>query len=173
MTELSREERERQIRELHVRHSGLFALSAIARHHNLPLDMQQLMHDHAVGENDITRRELISFAGKHSLKAKCVSLKWQRFEKIAPVLPCILEKKNGHYAILCGLRKAQSKEGEEPASVKEFEAALVDTEKQLENPTENFCFINREQYGELFTGKAILIKRIYALTDEDQPFGLR
>ena len=173
MTELSREERERQIRELHVRHSGLFALSAIARHHNLPLDMQQLMHDHAVGENELTRREIMSIAGKHSLKAKCISLKWSRFEKITSVFPCILEKKNGHYAILCGLRKAQPKEGEEPANVKEFEAALVDTEKQLENPTENFSFITREQYGELFTGKTILLKRVYSLTDEDQPFGLR
>ncbi len=173
MTELSREERERQIRELHVRHSGLFALSAIARHHNLPLDMQQLMHDHAVGENELTRREIMSIAGKHSLKAKCISLKWSRFEKITSVLPCILEKKNGHYAILCGLRKAQPKEGEEAADVKEFEAALVDTEKQLETPTENFSFLTREQYGELFTGKAILIKRVYSLTDEDQPFGLR
>ncbi|MBR4220332.1 MAG: hypothetical protein IKR81_04195, partial [Victivallales bacterium] len=100
MTELSREERERQIRELHVRHSGLFALSAIARHHSLPLDMQQLMHDHAVGENELTTRELISIAGKHSLKAKCLSLKWNKFEKVASVFPCILEKKNGHYAIL-------------------------------------------------------------------------
>ncbi|MBP5638832.1 MAG: peptidase domain-containing ABC transporter [Victivallales bacterium] len=179
MSEIEEKEaKEREIREQRVRHSGFFALNAIARHHGLPLDMQQLMHEHAAGENDLTPRELVSIAGKHSLKAKCISLKWNKISRINAVLPCILEKKDGHFAILCGIRQpkpaAENEDAKESEEEKqEAELALVDPQRQLEQPTENFCFVKRSDYDEAFTGKAILLKRVYSIMDEEQPFGLR
>ena len=228
------EQREHDVYEMRIRHSGLFALTAIAKHHQLPMDMAQVMHDNAVGEKDLTIREIIRIAGKNSLKAKKTKIKWSKLEKYQHVFPCIAEKKDGHYVIMCGLREqpqAQPKapepppaqpvpeaesskppalppaeaneakpEGQPPEEVREraeekpqnapkqevpkqekpakskkpvMELALVDPEWQKEHPTDNFNFIGRKEFEETLTGTCILLKRIYHITDEDQPFGLR
>ncbi len=222
---------EQDFREMRIRHSALFALTAIAKHHQLPMDMAQVMHDNAVGEKDLTIREIINIAGKNSLKAKKTKIKWSKLEKYQHVFPCIAEKKDGHYVIMCGMRqqppprkapvptaeplpeadaakpaelppadaekqetppKADSQmtkekpqetaekpqetaQQEKPSESKKpvIELALVDPEWQREHPTDNFNFISREEYEETLTGTCILLKRIYHITDEDQPFGLR
>ena len=228
---------EKDVFEMRVRHSGLFALTAIAKHHQLPMDMAQVMHDNAVGEKDLTIREIINIAGKNSLKAKKTKIKWSKLEKYQHVFPCIAEKKDGHYVILCGLRQqpqtlpkkaepvaaeplpeadedksaqlppASDADGvkeenqtapdgqkaaeepkeaqpaaEKPAETVEqpvenkkpvMELAVVDPEWQKEHPTDNFNFIGSEEFEETLTGTCILLKRIYHITDEEQPFGLR
>ena len=63
MTENNTEQHQQDVFEMRIRHSGLFALTAIAKHHQLPMDMAQLMHDNAVGEKDLTIREIIRIAG--------------------------------------------------------------------------------------------------------------
>ena len=228
MTENNTEQHQQDVFEMRIRHSGLFALTAIAKHHQLPMDMAQLMHDNAVGEKDLTIREIIRIAGKNSLKAKKTKIKWSKLEKYQHVFPCIAEKNDGHYVIMCGLRQqppppkkepepaaaplpesdvpkpaqlppAESDEAKQavqpPAEAQEkvpekpleepkqekpeenkkpvMELALVDPEWQKEHPTDNFNFIGRKEFEENFTGNCILLKRIYHITDEDQPFGLR
>ena len=164
-------------------HSGLFALCAIGRHHQLDLDMRQLLHDHAVGGTELTLRELAHIAGLHELKAKRVDVSWKKCSSFAPVFPCLALKKDGHYAILCGLRtvKPPAQEGEaaEPAKptakdkVPAFDLAVVDPAWQAEHPTENFRFLTQEEYETELTGECLLLKRVWRLTDEKQPFGLR
>lgn len=202
MTELTKEERERQVREMRIRHSGLFALSAIANHHQLPLDMRQLLHDEAVGENDVSIKNLISIASKHSLKAKKARITWKKLQGFSAVYPVILAKKDGHYAILCGLKKstpqpvqeasaAPENDGTEQAAAENtsetattegsaakaeeptVQAVLVNPSWQVEHPMEQFQFVEEAEFTEMFTGEAILLKRDYSVFDEDQPFGLR
>ena len=147
--------------QLRARHSGLFGLCAIARHHGLDLELRELMHAHAIAVDEPSLTELARIARKHSFQAKVSTLKWEKLAGYARVFPILREKKDGHCAILCGLRDSDGT------------AALVDPQWALEHPTEHFRFVTAEEWTAEFTGKVLLLKRTYALSDENQPFGLR
>ena len=178
-----------QLRELRKRHSGLFGISAIARHHQVDLDLKQLLHDHAVGENELALKELARIAGQHSMKCRITRIQWSKLPGFARVVPMLLERQDGHFSILCGLRKIQppqqqaaeeaKPDAEEKAAAADKPAeescdlAMVDPEWQEAHPGEQFNFVAEEEFKERYTGRALLLKRVWALTDENQPFGLR
>ena len=147
--------------QFRARHSGLFGLCAIARHHGLDLDPRELMHEHAVDRDEPPLEELARIAQKHEFKAKLRHIKWTDLEGFARVFPMLLETKEGHCAILCGQRQDDKA------------AAFVDPQWALENPKEHFRFVTQEEWEGLFTGRALLMKRVWKLSDENQPFGLR
>ncbi len=154
-----------QAAELRCRQSGLFGLCAIARHHQLDLDLGQLMHDHAVGESEVPIRQLAAIAGEHSLKAKIIDLDWKGLDGYLQVCPMLALRQDGHYAVLCGRREAKD---DAPAAV-----ALVEPDWMVAHPGEHFHFVEEAEYDERYAGRALLLKRVYKLTDENQPFGLR
>ena len=144
--------------------------------------MRQLMHDHAVGGEELSLKELARIAAHHQLKAKCVRIAWKACEKYQPVFPCLVRKTDGHYAIICGLRKErppeavgdEENEDEQPKNVKNgYEIGIVDPVWMKEHPTEQFRFLKKEEYEAEFTGECLLVKRVWSITDENQPFGLR
>ena len=147
--------------QLRARHSGLFALCAIARHHGMDLDLKELMHEHAVAVDEPPLTELARIAKKHEFKAKTKKLAWAEIPKFRRVFPALAEKKDGHFAIVCGVK-------EEDGTI-----AFVDPAWALEHPTEHFRFVKAEEWRDEFSGKVLLLKRVYALSDERQPFGLR
>ena len=179
--------------DMKIMHSGLFGLCAIGRHHQLDMDMKQLMHDHAVGGAELSLKELARIAALHELKAKCVKIAWKKCKDYQPVFPCIARKTDGHYAILCGLRKEQKSEAvaaegntENGESLENktadnqpnndtygYELGIVDPPWQAEHPKEPFRFLKKDEYETEFTGECLLLKRVWHLTDENQPFGLR
>ena len=146
---------------LRARHSGLFGLCAIARHHGLDLELRELMHAHAVAVDEPPLAELARIARKHSFQVKTISLKYTQLVEYERVMPMLCELSGGHFAILCGVRREDST------------AAVVDPAWSLEHPGEHFRFVTAEEWSAEFTGKALLFKRKYALSDETQPFGLR
>jgi ABC-type bacteriocin/lantibiotic exporter with double-glycine peptidase domain len=103
--------------DLRTVHSGLYGLCLIGRHHQQDMDMRQLMHDHAVGGEELSLKELARIAAHHQLKAKCIRIAWKACEKYQPVLPCLVRKTDGHYAIICGLRKERPPEAVAAAEI--------------------------------------------------------
>lgn len=146
------------------KHSGLFALTAIGRHHNVPLDIRRLLHDYAIGEKEVSARELVEIASDHRLKAKRVKLAWKDLERMGEAFPALGFKKDGSCHVICGLRHA---EGEDAKVV------LVDPAFQAENPGQQFQFLTQAEFEEISAGTGLLVKRVYKLADEEQPFGLR
>ena len=145
------------------RQSALFALTAIARHHNVPMDLRRLLHDYAVSDAEVTLRQLLEIASDYQFKAKAVSLCWKDFARLGQAYPLIEYKKDGHCRVICGMRRSGEKE----------ELAVVDPAWQAEHPGQQFQFMSREEFEESSAGRGVLIKRVYKLTDENQPFGLR
>lgn len=146
------------------KNSGLFVLTAIGRHHNVPLDIRRLLHDYAVGEEEVSARQLIEIAGDHHLKAKRVKMGWQELERMGEAFPALGFKKDGSCHVICGLRHSP----EEEAKV-----VLVDPAFQAENPGQQFQFLTQAEFEEISEGTGLLVKRVYKLADEEQPFGLR
>ncbi|MBQ2334683.1 MAG: peptidase domain-containing ABC transporter, partial [Victivallales bacterium] len=159
-----------------------YGLCLIGRHHQQDMDMRQLMHDHAVGGEELSLKELARIAAHHQLKAKCVGIAWKACEKYQSVFPCLARKTDGHYAIICGLRKEKQPEAvaaeenaeERPKYDKNgYEIVIVDPAWMKEHPTEQFRFLKQDEYETEFSGECLLMKRVWSITDENQPFGLR
>ena len=161
--------------DLKTVHSGLYGLCLIGRHHQLDMDMRQLLHEHAVGAEELPVRELAHIAERHQLKAKSAKIAWKKLENYQKVFPCLARKSDGHYAILCGLRKASAEnaENKDVAAKTGYELAVVDPAWQKEHPMEQFRFVKAEEYAAEFTGESLMLKRVWSIADENQPFGLR
>lgn len=146
-----------------TKHTALFCITSIAKHHNLPLDMRQLMHEYAITEEEPTERLMIKMATDHEMKAKKIALPWSKLGKLGRAYPAIARKKNGRYVVLCGFR---------PNDENNKNLVLVDPETRPDTSSQRFLYWSQEEYEEECSGEGMLLKRIYKLTDENQPFGL-
>ena len=136
----------------------------IARHHNVPADIREIMHEYAVGEQEIADNLFREVCSHYQFKTKKTRLKWNDLPASHAVCPCIAIKKNGNYAVLCGVKAT----GEE-----EFEAVILDPASEKYATPDRFEFYSQENFSEQFTGEFILLKKVYKLSDESQPFSLR
>ena len=136
----------------------------IARHYNVPVDIREVMHEYAVGEEEISDALFREVAEHYQFKIKKTDLTWDEFPSSRSVFPCVAIKNNGNYTVLCGIRYT---------SETEYEVVILDPESEQYNTTDRFSFYSKEQFEEQFSRKCILLKKIYRLSDEEQPFSLR
>ena len=137
---------------------------AIARNENTLLDIREIMHEFAVSEEEVPENLFKEIAGRYRYKTRQVALSWKEMCESASVFPCIALKKNGKSAVLCGMRKAE--EGK-------IQAVFADPESEYFNAGNRFLFLSESDFQEQYSGKFILLKKIYKLSDEEQPFSLR
>ncbi|MBO4490355.1 MAG: hypothetical protein J5944_03220, partial [Lentisphaeria bacterium] len=146
------------------RQTLLASFVAIARSDNTHLDIREIMHEYAVGDTEVRGALFREIAGHYHYKVRKVKLSRPELEKSSSVFPCIALKKSGKAAVFCGLRKTQ--EGE-------TQCVVVDPESEQFNSANRFLFLSEKEFEEVYAGKFLLLKKIYSLTDEDQPFSLR
>ncbi len=145
------------------KHTGIFTLCSIGRHHNVAMDMRRIMHEYAVADEELPENRLFQIAEDYEFKVRKVKLKWDKLPQAGQVFPALVRKKNGKYIALCGFRETEGGG---------YEAAVLDPENNTEN-VNKFDFWNQEKYEQECPGKVILLKKTYKLSDEDQPFSLR
>ena len=136
----------------------------IAHHNNTSLDIREIMHEYAVGKEEVGEHLFKEIAARYQFKARRVKLSWKEMLGSAAVFPCIATKKNGKSAVLCGFRNTPE---EEPKAV------LVDPDSEQFNTSDRFLFYTEKQFSDEFSGSFILLKKGYKITDENQPFSLR
>ncbi|MCQ2379391.1 MAG: peptidase domain-containing ABC transporter [Victivallaceae bacterium] len=144
------------------RHTRLFCLSSIARHHNVPMDLRAVMHEYAIDDEEVKENLLFKIAGDYQFKIRKVRMIWDKLLRSQTVFPCIAIRNDGKYAVLCGFRRTQTGE---------IQAVLVDPEKESAGG-EHFMFLDAPRFNESYTGEFILLKKTYKLSDEEQPFSL-
>ena len=215
------------------RHTALFALGAVVKHHRATFEIGRILHDYAISEDEPSVRLLRKIADDLNFKNREMKLTWAKLDKMGASYPFLLFKKDGRAAVACGVREVKTEESkevefpsaagieeeakpEEPApgadqpeeaeakpaelmtdevpadQPEEAEAKLakqpeetVKEEKKsayrlavwdplaLDGKRPEIVFYGEEEFNEQFSGKALLLKRRYSLTDEKQPFGLR
>ncbi len=154
-----------RLREVdHVAQSGIFCLTSIAHHHQVRMDMRQVMHDYAIGAEEPKLTKLIDIAQSYEFKTSRKKLTWEKLQNMGQAFPFIGVKKNGKYAVVAGVRRMSKAEA--PA------LAVVDPAKPGEHGSA-FTFLSEKEYEETFSGEFILLKKTYHLSDENQAFGLR
>lgn len=142
--------------------SALFCLCSIGKHHSIDMDIRRIMHEYAIGEEEPRISLLLEIARDYKLKTRRVCYNFEKLKNLQQALPAILLRRDGKFAVLCGTRK--SEEGLE-------ELVTLDPES-ASDPQNHFRFFSADQFAETYTGEAILLKKIYRLTDEERPFGL-
>ena len=148
-----------------VEQSGIFCLTTIARHHQVRMDMRQVMHDFAVGAEEPTLPQLLDIAQSYGFKTGQKKLSWGKMLGVDQAFPLIGIKKDGKYVVVAGVRRKSKNDGD-------ADLAIIDPAVPGENNSP-FTFIQKEYFEENFSGSFILLKRHYRLSDENQPFGLR
>ena len=136
----------------------------IARNDNTRADIREIMHEYAVGGEEIRENLFREIASHYNYKVRRVRLSWEELQSSTSVFPCIALKKSGKSAVLCGF-KALPEEG--------TQAVIVDPESERFNTPDRFIFLSEQQFSDEFSGSFILLKKVYKLTDEEQPFSLR
>ncbi|MBF0627948.1 MAG: peptidase domain-containing ABC transporter [Magnetococcales bacterium] len=139
--------------------TALKTLEMVARHHEIDVSLERIIHDYAIGTAPIESRLLLRIAHDLGFKARKVALTWDELTGLGDAYPVIARLNNGNSVVLAGLRQ---KEGVEEAVVAD---PLADQA--------GFIFVGRDHFEAMWQHEVILIKRRYRWGDEQQPFGLR
>lgn len=142
------------------RNSALICFSRIARHHGVDLTITGLLHKYALVVNEEPNfSSLTTMAKESGLKAKAVTLSWNKMFRLGEAFPVLLQLRSGYCMVLSGIKG-------DPLT---GEVALLNVAAN----EGKFTFLNQQQLSEVWDGRALLIKRSYAITNPSQPFGLR
>lgn len=142
--------------------TGIQCLVALARHHGLTTSEAQIRRDHLEGQPDSEHfsEVLMRAANSLELKTRKTTLDWDGLRRIQDAFPVMVRLKNGNYVVVAGFRENE-------------EVSAVGVMDPLAQPANLIFLVDRAHFSELWSGEVILIKRVYPLLDEKQPFGLR
>lgn len=90
------------------RHTSLYTLTAIARHHGIITDVNILLHENAIEEDEVKPHFLCEMADKLGLKTKISKLNWKNLVKMGTVFPFMGFTKEGKSVVFCGARPIQN-----------------------------------------------------------------
>ena len=140
-------------------HTTVQCLAAIAQHHRLPINPERLIEDYALGAEEPPAATLLRMAADIGLKAKQDKLSWRNLLAQQGVFPLIARMKDGTAVIVVG---ASDKDG---GTVVLLNPLADNATEPLEMGQESFC--------NYWQGDVYLMKRVYALPQDNQPFGFR
>ena len=135
----------------------LLCLAIVGRSHGLNLTIPQLIKDNLLNSESVTMQEMIRCARQAGLKARLIELDCDDLKNLKKALPAILKLKNGGAMIL----NEVDTRGSVPYVI------LRDPDAE-EGSTIN---VDRVRLEEIWTGEIVLIRREYALADDEKPFG--
>ncbi len=84
--------------------TSLYCLASIVKHYGDDTDVGRLMHEYAISEDEPSIRLLGKIADDLDYKTKEIRVKWAKLPKIGAAFPCMAIKKDGRFAVLCGVR---------------------------------------------------------------------
>ena len=140
-------------------HTTIQCIAAIAQHHRLAINPERLIEDYALGAEEPSAATVLRISVEIGLKAKADKFTWDALLAQGGVFPLIARMDDNNCVIVMA---ASAKEGGQVAVLNPL----------ADNATE-VLIIDREKFCSQWKGDVFLMKRIYALPEENQPFGFR
>ncbi len=153
------------------RHTMLYCLVSICRHHNLDADVRRLLHEYAV-EEEPSVSLLRKMADDLGLTTRTGRMKWAALEEREHIYPCMAMTPEGKAVVLCGMREVAPAADAPEAGDLPMMLGVWDPAPHAEGQVPAIEWISREDYEARFTGEVVLFKRVFSLLDENRPFGL-
>lgn len=142
-------------------HSVVQCLAAIARHHGVQVNPDQLLDEYALPASEPRPALVLRMAAGLGFKARVARLTWRGVFAQEGVFPFIGLLKDGTAVIVAGVRSEEGGGQEEVAVLN----PLVSQASVL--------YLNRDAFEAIWDGGVIFLKRSHALSDPTQPFGFR
>jgi ATP-binding cassette, subfamily B, bacterial HlyB/CyaB len=139
-------------------HTTIQCLTAIAQHHGLHINPERIIQEYALGEEEPGSSLLLRIASEIGLKAKIVKITWEKLLAQGGVFPLIAKLRDGNSVIVVGAKA----EGDGKVAVL--------NPKVSGTPV---ILLERAPFCNDWDGDVLFAKRSHALTDTNQPFGLR
>ena len=156
------------------RHTLVYCLASVARHHELEADVRRLLHAYAV-EDEPSAALLAKMAEDLGLRCRRGRATWERLERLEGAFPCVGLREDGRGVVLCGWREREAMEGDgagEPAG-RVREVAVWDPAAGKEGRAPQVRWLGEGEFAALGVDGVLLLRRVFSLLDENQPFGLR
>ena len=142
--------------------TALVCFSLVAREHKIELTQDRLVHEYGLSREEIPTNTLLRMATELGLKAKLLRLEWESLLELKKAYPAIARLKNGRHMVLAGIQRDRKNN--------EKRIACYDP---LAGSGGGHLRLSREEFEPLWDGELYVLKRVYKLTDESQPFSLR
>ena len=139
-------------------HSVVQCLTAIAQHHGIRVNPERLIHDFALADEEPSNALLVRMANEIGLKSRSDNLNWDGIVAQEGVFPLLARLKSGAGIIVVGVRKDDF-----PKIV------IVDPQANQAAPVE----MTQGEFGEIWSGEVVFLKRSHSIFDTTQPFSLR
>ena len=140
-------------------HTTIQCIAAIAQHHRLQVNPETLIDDYALGAQEPAPATVLRIASDIGLKARLDRMNWAGLLAQGGVFPLIARMSDGNCVIVVG---ANLENG----------GRLAVLNPLADKATEPLM-IGQETFCALWTGEVFLMKRMYAQSDQAQPFGFR
>lgn len=139
-------------------HTVIQCLTAIAQHHGLQVNPERLIEEYALKVEEPGDALLLRMATEVGLKARVDTLSWTGLMDQNGVFPLLARRKDGTAVIVVG---AKADNG--------GKVAVLDPG----SPNATVVLQERDAFCAAWDGAVVLMKRQHALSDPNQPFGLR
>ncbi len=144
--------------------TALVCFSIIARTHKIELTQDRLLHEFGLSKEEIPRDTFLRMAKNVGLKARLLDLNWRGLLNLQKAYPAIARLKNGRHLVLTGIALGQGEQQGEP---------LLACYDPLAGCGGGHLRLGKNEFEAIWDGKLYVLKRLYKLTDEGQPFSLR
>jgi subfamily B ATP-binding cassette protein HlyB/CyaB len=160
--------RERARGQERVTRTGLTSLMIVARHHGLDWSFDRLLHLYSL-DREPSSEELAKIAREEGLQCAIQSTRWEELSHFQKTLPILAHRTNGTFVVVQhGPAKFVNRA--KPGGEQTPESLLI---FDPQRPEVGLHPVAREEFERSWTGEVLLLKRVYKLTDEKQPFSLR
>jgi subfamily B ATP-binding cassette protein HlyB/CyaB len=140
-------------------HTTIQCLAAIAQHHRLAVNPERLIEDYALGAEEPPVATVLHIANDIGLKAKLDKFNWNSLLAQGGVFPLIARMKDGNCVIVM--------------SALDKDEGQVAVLNPLADNAAGVLVIGRDNFCNQWSGEVFLLKRIFAATEMNQPFGFR
>jgi ATP-binding cassette subfamily B protein len=140
-------------------HSTIQCIAAIAQHHRLPVNPERLVEDYALVAEEPATATVLRIASDIGLKAKADRFTWDTLQAQVGVFPLIARMDDKNCVIVVGV---SDEDGGKVAVLNPL----------ADKPTE-VLMLDREMFSKFWLGDVFLMKRLYGVTEQAQPFGFR
>jgi len=140
-------------------HTTVQCLAALAQHHRLPINPERLIEDYALVAQEPAPATVLRMAADIGLKARLDKLTWETLLAQEGVFPLMARMSDGNCVIVIGAKPSDG--GQVMVLNPLAEKAAVP------------LAISRETFCTLWSGEVFLMKRVFELPQDSQPFGFR
>lgn len=144
--------------DLACAHTGLRALVVVARINGVHVSLERLLHDHVIGNAEVSDAQIAAIATEIGLRAKVWTLDWTDLFRLGDSFPLLVRLRNGNMMVATGVAE---RGGTQLLTLQDPIAEGADA-----------LVLDEARFTQAWDGTAIFVKRRFEVADPERPFNL-